>query len=126
VITAVWIAVKAGAAALFGGAVKSFAANWIWLAVAGAAIGGGMWFMSATFNLVRENTALKAAVATYEAAERARAIANDLEEKAAVEAAAAETNNVRVLDGWHGTIIAAPDVANCVSGDTLSRLRQLR
>jgi len=98
-----------------------------WVPIAGAAVAfGAIWYgVHSIKSLSAENATLRAAVATYEAAARAQAIVNDLEEKAAVDAAEAEKNNVRVLDGWHGVIIAAPDVANCVSGDTLMRLRGL-
>lgn len=121
-ISAVWLAVRAGAGALVG----NIGLGWLWYAGIAAAGGAAMYFMAATFHLVRENASLKATVETYAAAARAQAVANDLEEKAAVDAAKAETNNTKVLEGWHGTIVEAPGVANCVAGDTLERLRNIQ
>jgi hypothetical protein len=121
-ISAALLALRTGAGVLLGG----IGLNWLWYAGVAAASAAAMYFMAATFHLVRENATLKATVETYAAAARAQAVANDLEEKAAVDAATAETNNARVLEGWHGTIIEAPGVADCVAGDTLSRLRKLQ
>ena len=100
--------------------------NWVPLAGVSVALASLLYGVHSIKSLSAENATLRAAVATYEAAARAQAIVNDLEEKAAVDAAEAEKNNVSVLEGWHGTIDTAPDVANCVSGDTLVRLRGLK
>lgn len=121
-VTAIWLAIKAGAGALLGKATANLA---LIGAVSVAGI-GVMLLLHNVSNLRDENAALKAAVALHEAAAQAAALSRDLEEKALVEAAKVEKDNTAILDGWYAEVSKAPVVLNCVGGSDLERLRRLR
>lgn len=121
-VTAAWLAVKTFLAGNLFATAKVWAGYALVTAVAALAV----WFMASTFNLVRENEALRKRVATFEAAQQARELVDAIEAKAVADYAEAERNNAKVLEGWQGVIVHAPEVNSCVTGDTLIRLRGLQ